>query len=145
MVKCYPKYHGFSRHIDDVLLRIGCEYTSTYRNYKKRIPLAVANGIPWYTGTEMENEKLVKLARKGKLIIPEKKDERIAVRYMNDVEYESLIDWINDHARYYNMRSICDACSFSYDRFTNWKAGRTRLKTAELKMLKNTMKKISAD
>lgn len=64
---------------------------------------------------------------------------------MNDIEYESLIDWIKDHARYYNMRSICGACNFSYDRFTNWNAGRIRLKTGELKLLKDTMKRISAD
>jgi hypothetical protein len=66
---CYPKYTGESGSIDTVLKSIGVP--STYvGNYKKRTPIAEANGITGYKGTASQNSSLVKLAKQGKLKKP---------------------------------------------------------------------------
>ena len=64
---------------------------------------------------------------------------------MNDDEYKKLVEWVKDHSKFYNMKSVCEFCGFSYTRFTNWKAERLRLKTSELKKLKDAMKSVSND
>ena len=62
----YPAYSGDSTSLDAILEAIGVP--SEYRgNYKKRVPLAEAQGIVNYEGTEEQNSKLKALARSGKL------------------------------------------------------------------------------
>lgn len=62
----YKKYTGTSAQIDTVLQAVGV--SSKYRgSWQKRKPLAVKNGISKYTGTAAQNQKLMKLAQKGKL------------------------------------------------------------------------------
>ena len=62
----YPKYNGASKDIDVVLSSIGVN-SIFYGNYKKRIPLAKANGIKKYTGNLSDNIKLLSLAKTGNL------------------------------------------------------------------------------
>ena len=62
----YPKYNGASKDIDVVLSAIGVK-SIFYGNYKKRIPLAKANGIKNYTGGLSDNIKLLSLAKTGNL------------------------------------------------------------------------------
>lgn len=67
----YPKYTGDSLKIDEVFSAIGA--TIDYDNiqdkpYLKRKPIATANGIAKYTGTAAQNNKLIKLAKDGKLV-----------------------------------------------------------------------------
>lgn len=62
----YPKYNGASKDVDIVLSSIGVK-SSFYGNYKKRIPLAKANGIKNYTGNLSDNMKLLSLAKSGNL------------------------------------------------------------------------------
>ena len=62
----YPKYTGASKDLDSVLSAIGVP-TNLYGNYKKRIPLAKANGIKNYTGSLTDNIRLLALAKSGKL------------------------------------------------------------------------------
>ena len=64
---------------------------------------------------------------------------------MNDREYADLVKWVNDHSRFYNMKTLCEKYGFNYSRFSNWKAGRLKLKTSELKSLKKAMKNVSSD
>ena len=62
----YPKYAGSSVKVDEVLKTIGVP--ATYLgSYKKRTPIATANGINGYTGTGTQNNKLITLAKQGKL------------------------------------------------------------------------------
>lgn len=62
----YPKYTGNSRAIDEILKVIGVE--SKYRgNYRNRKVLAQANGIVNYIGSEVQNLRLIALAKTGKL------------------------------------------------------------------------------
>lgn len=66
----YPAYGGNSPRIDDVFEDIGayCDYDlSQTSRWKSRKPIAVANGIPNYTGTASQNNQLISLARLGKL------------------------------------------------------------------------------
>ena len=68
--KYYPKYIGDSPRVDDVLSSIGANYdydmTQT-KAYLRRKPIATANGIKNYSGTAAQNNKLIKLAKDGKL------------------------------------------------------------------------------
>ena len=62
----YPKYTGTSSSLDAILEAIGVP--AEYRGgYKRRIPLAEAQGITGYEGNEEQNSKLKSLARSGKL------------------------------------------------------------------------------
>ena len=62
----YGKYTGFSGRIDEILKEIGvpAEYIGSWR---KRHPIASANGIENYTGTITQNLKIISLAKSGKL------------------------------------------------------------------------------
>lgn len=62
----YPKYTGTSSSLDAMLRDIGvpAQYCG---NFKKRKPLAEANGIVNYCGTGSQNIKLKNLAKSGKL------------------------------------------------------------------------------
>ena len=62
----YPKYNGASKDIDIVLSSVGVN-SEFYGNYKKRIPLAEANGVKNYTGSLSDNIKLLSLAKLGNL------------------------------------------------------------------------------
>lgn len=63
----YSKYEGNSKQIDEVFKAIGVP--SKYRgSYTKRKPIAVANGITNYSGTEIQNIRLINLASKGMLV-----------------------------------------------------------------------------
>lgn len=65
----FPKYNGKSLLIDTVLKAIGV--SSTMRgSYKKRRPIATANGIKNYKGTATQNLAIINLAKNGKLIKP---------------------------------------------------------------------------
>lgn len=64
--KYYSKYTGKAVAIDTVFAAIGVP--ATYRgNWKNRAPIAKANGIGNYEGTASQNNKLVTLAKQGKL------------------------------------------------------------------------------
>ena len=66
----YPKYTGDSPRIDEVMEAIQATVDYDYladKPWKKRIPIATANGIKKYTGTATQNTKLIKLASEGKL------------------------------------------------------------------------------
>lgn len=62
----YKKYTGLSKKIDVVFKAIGVP-TNYYGTWKKRRPIAIKNGIENYTGTSAQNQKLIALAKKGKL------------------------------------------------------------------------------
>lgn len=62
----YPKYTGTSGSIDVVLKAIGVP-SKYIGSYKKRKPIADANGVNGYTGTASQNTHLVNLAKKGTL------------------------------------------------------------------------------
>ena len=65
--KYYPKYTGNSSSIDTVLKAIGVP--SEYRgNWKKRKPIASANGINNYEGTAEQNKKIILMAQNGALL-----------------------------------------------------------------------------
>ena len=66
----YPKYNGDSPRVDEVLAAIGAN--SDYdmiqtKAYLRRNPIATANGIKKYSGTAAQNNKIIKLAKDGKL------------------------------------------------------------------------------
>lgn len=66
----YPKYAGDSPRIDDVMEAIQATVDYDYlvdTPWRKRIPIALANGIKKYTGTAAQNTKLINLAKTGKL------------------------------------------------------------------------------
>lgn len=64
--KYYKKYTGSSPEIDKVLKAIGVP--EKYRgSWKKRKPLAKANGISLYIGSAQQNNRLKDLAKQGKL------------------------------------------------------------------------------
>ena len=68
--KYYPQYTGDSPRVDEVLKAVGAD--KDYDNeqtkaYLRRKPIATANGITKYTGTASQNNKIVKLAKDGKL------------------------------------------------------------------------------
>ena len=67
--KYYPKYEGFSLKIDEVFKAIGVE--EKYRGNKvNRAPIAKANKIEKYSGTLLQNLKLISLAKEGNLKRP---------------------------------------------------------------------------
>lgn len=66
----YDKYTGDSPQVDDVLANIGADkdYDNTQKKpYLRRRPIATANSIKNYTGTAAQNNKIIKLAKDGKL------------------------------------------------------------------------------
>lgn len=75
-INYFPRYIGQSKCIDEVFISIGaCGYYDTNMNkplWKARKPIAAANGYPNYTGKEIENIRLMELARLGLLIVPER-------------------------------------------------------------------------
>ena len=68
--KHYPQYTGDSPRVDEVLSAIGAnsDYDMTQtKPYLRRKPIATANGIKNYSGTAAQNNKIIKLAKDGKL------------------------------------------------------------------------------
>ena len=68
--KYYPQYTGDSPRVDEVLSAIGAnnDYDmSQSKPYLRRKPIATANGIKNYSGTAAQNNKIIKLAKDGKL------------------------------------------------------------------------------
>lgn len=66
----YPQYMGDSPRVDQVLSEIGAntDYDMTQtKPYLRRKPIATANGIKNYSGTAAQNNKIIKLAKDGKL------------------------------------------------------------------------------
>ena len=68
--KYYPQYSGDSPRVDEVLSEI--EANADYdrmqtKAYMRRKPIATANGIKNYSGTAAQNNKIIKLAKDGKL------------------------------------------------------------------------------
>lgn len=66
----YEQYTGDSPRVDEVLVSIGAEkdYDNTQtKPYLKRKPIADANDIKKYTGTATQNNKIIKLAKDGRL------------------------------------------------------------------------------
>ena len=68
--KYYPQYTGDSPRVDEVLSAIGAN--SDYdmmqtKAYLRRKPIATVNGIKNYSGTAAQNNKMIKLAKDGKL------------------------------------------------------------------------------
>lgn len=66
----YPQYMGDSPRVDEVLSEIGAttDYDMTQtKPYLRRKPIATANGIKNYSGTAAQNNKIIKLAKDGKL------------------------------------------------------------------------------
>lgn len=67
--KCYSKYVGTSGKIDTVLkeIKVPSQYIGSWR---KRVPIAKANGIFDYEGTAKQNTQLISLAKQGFLRKP---------------------------------------------------------------------------
>ena len=68
--KYYPQYTGDSPRVDDVLKAVGADKDydmSQSKAYLRRKPIAEANSIKNYTGTAAQNNKIIKLAKDGKL------------------------------------------------------------------------------
>ena len=68
--KYYPKYIGDSPKVDEVLKAVGADkdYDNTQsKPYLRRKPIATANSIKNYSGTATQNNKIIKLAKDGKL------------------------------------------------------------------------------
>ena len=68
--KCYPQYTGDSPRVDDVLKAVGADKDydmSQTKPYLRRKPIATANGIKNYSGTAAQNNRIIKLAKDGKL------------------------------------------------------------------------------
>lgn len=66
----YAKYVGESPRVDEVLatIRANIDFDSNQsKPYLRRKPIAIANGINNYTGTAAQNNKIIKLAKSGKL------------------------------------------------------------------------------
>lgn len=67
----YPRYTGTSRSIDEILIAIGAwSEMPAQPRWKVRQPIALANGMENYTGKAHQNNRLVSLAKSGKLIKP---------------------------------------------------------------------------
>lgn len=69
-LKYYPQYTGDSPRVDEVLSAIGAnsDYDMTQiKAYLRRKPIATANGMKNYSGTASQNNKIIKLAKDGKL------------------------------------------------------------------------------
>ena len=68
--KYYPQYTGDSPRVDEVLKAVGADKDydmSQTKPYLRRKPIATANGIKKYSGTAAQNNKIIKLAKDGKL------------------------------------------------------------------------------
>ena len=68
--KYYPQYTGDSPRVDEVLKAVGADKDydmSQSKAYLRRKPIADANSIKNYTGTSTQNNKIIKLAKDGKL------------------------------------------------------------------------------
>ena len=68
--KYYPQYTGDSPRVDEVLKAVGADKDydmSQSKAYLRRKPIADANSIKNYTGTAAQNNKIIKLAKDGKL------------------------------------------------------------------------------
>ena len=68
--KYYPQYTGDSPRVDEVLSAIGAnsDYDMAQtKAYLRRKPIATANAIKNYSGTAAQNNKIIKLAKDGKL------------------------------------------------------------------------------
>ena len=68
--KYYPQYKEDSPRVDDVLKAVGADKDydmSQSKAYLRRKPIADANSIKNYTGTAAQNNKIIKLAKDGKL------------------------------------------------------------------------------
>ena len=68
--KYYPQYIGDSPRVDEVLKAVGADKDydmSQSKAYLRRKPIADANSIKNYTGTAAQNNKIIKLAKDGKL------------------------------------------------------------------------------
>ena len=68
--KYYPQYMGDSPRVDEVLSEIGAttDYDMTQtKPYLRRKPIATVNGIKNYSGTAAQNNKIIKMAKDGKL------------------------------------------------------------------------------
>ena len=68
--KYYSQYTGDSPRVDEVLSAIGAnsDYDLTQtKAYLRRKPIAIANGMKNYSGTAAQNNKIIKLAKDGKL------------------------------------------------------------------------------
>lgn len=66
----YPQYTGDNPRVDEVLSAIGAtsDYDMTQtKTYLRRKPIATANKIKNYSGTAAQNNKIIKLAKGGKL------------------------------------------------------------------------------
>ena len=66
----YQKYNGDSPRVDEVLKDVGADKyydMSQSKAYLRRKPIATANNINNYSGTAAQNNKIIKLARDGKL------------------------------------------------------------------------------
>ena len=69
-LKYYPQYTGDSPRVDEALSAIGAnsDYDMTQsKAYLRRKPIAIANGMKNYSGTAAQNNKIIKLAKDGKL------------------------------------------------------------------------------
>lgn len=68
--KYYPQYSGDSPRVDEVLKAVGADKDydiSQSKPYLRRKPIADANSIKNYIGTAIQNNKIIKLAKDGKL------------------------------------------------------------------------------
>ena len=68
--KYYPQYNGDSQRVDEVLKAVGADKDydmSQSKAYLRRKPIADTNSIKNYTGTAAQNNKIIKLAKDGKL------------------------------------------------------------------------------
>lgn len=68
--KYHPCYTGDSPRVDEVLKAIGADKdydNAQNKPYLRRKPIATANSIKNYTGTAAQNNKIIKLAKDGKL------------------------------------------------------------------------------
>lgn len=68
--KYYPCYTGDSPRVDEVMKAIGADKdydNAQNKQYLRRKPIATANSIKNYTGTAAQNNKIIKLAKDGKL------------------------------------------------------------------------------
>ena len=68
--KYYPQYTGDTPRVDDVLKAVGADKDydmSQSKAYLRRKPIATANNINNYSGTAAQNNKIIKLAKDGKL------------------------------------------------------------------------------
>ena len=69
-IKYYPQYNGDSPRVDEVLKAVGADKDydmSQSKAYLRRKPIADANSIKNYTGRDAQNNKIIKLAKDGKL------------------------------------------------------------------------------